>query len=115
MGKHLAQTTYHQKANTDTTAAVIYKLNQEAWELRRIPEEWQSGYIVKLSKRGNVAECTNLRGIQLLALFSKIYTRLTLNKIKNIIDSRLRDELGGFGPGGSCTEQITTLQHLTVP
>ena len=70
------------KANPDTTASAIYRLIHEAWELRRIPKEWHNGYNVKLPKKGDFADCTNWRGIQLLSLFSKVYTRLILERIQ---------------------------------
>jgi hypothetical protein len=55
------------------------------------------GYIVKLPKKGNLSNCQNWKGIQLLSLPSKVLTRIILERIKHAEDECQRDEQAGFG------------------
>ena len=100
------------KADAVTTADILIDLFQEAWETENIPKEWRKGYIVKVPKKGDLSHCKNWRGIQLLSLPSKIYTRIILERIKKAVDTKLRNEQAGFRPGRSCVDQIATLRII---
>jgi len=71
-------------------------LLQHIWEGERIPDEWRSGIIVKLSKKGDLSACNNWRGIQLLSLPLKSLSRILLERLKTSVDKQLRDEQAGF-------------------
>ena len=66
------------KADAAVTADILLDLFQEAWDKEEVPQEWRQGYIIKLPKKGDLGECKNWRGIQLLSLPSKIFTRIIL-------------------------------------
>jgi hypothetical protein len=100
------------KADPGTTADILVSLLQEAWEREQVPEEWRMGYIVKLPKKGDLSDCQNWRGIQLLSLPSKVFTRIILERIKTAVDAKLRDEQAGFRAGRSCADQIATLRII---
>ena len=42
----------------------------------------------------------------------KVLCTILLVRLRNSIDSRLREEQAGFRPGRSCTEQIFTLRNV---
>ena len=100
------------KADSRTTADVMQKLLQDIWEKEEIPEEWKTWIIIKLPKKGDLGDCNNWRGIQLLSLPSKILARILLERLKTGIDSTLRDEQAGFRPNRSCTDQIAALRII---
>ena len=60
---------------------------------------------MKIPKKGDTTECTNWRGITLLSVVSKVFTRINLTRIQQAVDRRLRREQAGFCKGRSCTEQ----------
>ena len=47
------------KAGIDTTVDVLHQLLSLIWEEERIPEDWCKGLIVKLPKKGDLANCGN--------------------------------------------------------
>ena len=100
------------KANANATADILIELLQEAWDKEDIPNDWRTGYIIKLPKKGNLSECQNWRGIQLLSVPSKIYARVILERIKSATEGILREEQAGFRSGRSCTDQIASLRII---
>ncbi|XP_076441072.1 uncharacterized protein LOC143280323 [Babylonia areolata] len=66
-------------------------------------------YIVKLPKKGDLSDCQNWRGIQLLSIPSKIFTRVILERIRTAVSTTLRKEKAGFRARRSCTDQIANL------
>ena len=100
------------KADAVVTADILLDLFQEAWDKKEVPQEWRKGYIIKLPKKGDLSECKNWRGIQLLSLPSKIFTRIILERIRAAVDEKLRDEQAGYRAGRSCVDQIATLRII---
>lgn len=100
------------RADAGTTAEVMLDLLQHIWNTEEVPSDWRNGHIVKLPKKGDLSECKNWRGIQLLSLPSKILARLILERIKKAVDEQLREEQAGFRAGRSCTDQIATLRII---
>ena len=99
-------------ADAGVTADILLDLFQEAWDTEEVPQEWRKGYIIKLPKKGDLSECKNWRGIQLLSLPSKIFTRIILERIRAAVYEKLRDEQAGFRAGRSCADQIATLRII---
>ena len=82
------------------------------WNSENIPNQWQKGLIVKIPKKGDLGTCDNWRGITLLSIPSKIFTKILLNRIENEIDKKLREEQAGFRRNGGCIDQIFTLRNI---
>ena len=59
-----------------------------------------------------MSQCSNYRGISLLSVPGKIFNRVILNRLKNAVDPRLRDNQAGFRRNRSCTDQIATLRII---
>ncbi len=57
-------------------------------------------------------DCNNWRGITLLSVPGKIFTKILMNRIKDEIDQKLRKEQAGFRAGRSCTDQIFILRNI---
>ena len=100
------------KADAAVTADILLDLFQEAWAKEEVPQEWRKGYIIKLPKKGDLSECKNWRGIQLLPLPSRIFTRIILERFRAAVDERLRDEQARFRAGRSRVDQIATLRII---
>src|SRR6218665_2845393 len=90
----------------------LTKLCNKAWRLGRVPKEWRNGIIIPLPKKGDIRECSNWRGITLLSTPGKIMATVILNRMRDAIDEKLRQEQAGFRPGRSCCEQIFTLRQI---
>jgi hypothetical protein len=96
--------------NIDASTEILHRLLTKGWEKGEIPEDWREGHLVKLPKKGDLYQCSNYRGIMLLSVPVKVLSRIILERIKKIVDNKLRDEQVGFRQNRSCTDQIATLR-----
>jgi hypothetical protein len=71
------------------------------------------GLTVKLPKRGNLQICDNWRGITLLSVPSKVFTKILLKRIDEKIDEKLREEQAGFMKGRGCIDQIFAIRNIS--
>ena len=90
----------------------LHRLINSVWNREEIPLDWKKGLLVKLPKNGNLSNCDKWRGIMLLSIPSKVLTRIILDRMKDAIDQRLRDEQAGFRKDRSCNDQIATLRII---
>lgn len=91
---------------------MLYSLFGRIWEEEKTPTEWAEGHIVKLPKKGDLRKCNNYRGITLLSVPSKVFNRVILNRLQEIVDKKLRDQQAGFMKDRSCTDHIATLRII---
>ena len=68
--------------------------------------------MVKLPKKRDLCLCKNWRGIMLLTVTRKVLCKIILEKMKDALDSRLRDEQAGFRKERSCCDQIATMRII---
>ena len=74
--------------------------------------EWRDGIIVKLPKKGDLGDWNKWKGITLLSSVRKLFCTIFLKRMKNEIESVLREEQVGFRPGRSCCDQIFVLRSI---
>ena len=75
---------------------MLHPLFKEIWQAKHVPDEWKEGYLIKLPKKGDLSNCSNYRGITLLSVPGKVFSRIILNRIKDAVDPLLRDQQAGF-------------------
>lgn len=100
------------KADVAKIAKVFCHLFTKIWNREEIPTDWQKGIIIKLSKKGNLEECDNWRGITSLSVPGKVLCRIIINRIRDAIDIILRKEQAGFRRGRGCINQIFILRNI---
>ena len=83
------------KANMTTSVDILHTLFTKIWK-EDIPGDWKRGILIKLPKKGDLGNCNNYRGITLLSIPGKVFNRIILNKLKDIVDPKLRDNQAGF-------------------
>ncbi|GFS07022.1 reverse transcriptase SR3-left [Elysia marginata] len=87
----------------------------ENMEYEVFPQEWKEGHIVRLTRKGNLQECENYRGITLLSVPGKVFNRVILERLKVALYDyyeKLREEQAGFRKGKLCTDQIHVVIHV---
>ena len=99
------------KAEDTVTPQLLCQILQKIWDSEEAPSEWKTGTIVKLPKKGDLGNCNNWRGITLLSLTSKIFSRI-LQRISTAVDGILRQEQAGFGKGKSCIDHNFVLRQI---
>ena len=97
------------KNGGDCLIRQLTRLLNECWKQQAVPDEWRKGIIVKLLKKGDLSNCNNWRGVTVLSVLGKVLSIALLNRLKDTVDLKLREEQAGFRRGRSCSEQIFTL------
>ncbi len=100
------------KCDKDTSCKMLQDIINKVWNSETLPVEWKKGVIVKLPKKGDLASCGNWRGITLLSIPGKILSRILLERMKDSLDKKLREEQAGFRKNRSCTDHIFTLRTI---
>ncbi|KAK4471060.1 hypothetical protein MN116_000571 [Schistosoma mekongi] len=100
------------KSDIDLTAKIFHVLFKKIWEEEQVPADWKEGCLIKIPKKGDLSKCDNYRGITLLSIPGKIFNRVLLNRMKDSVETQLRDQQAGFRKDRSCTDQIATLRII---
>ena len=100
------------KADLPTTVDILHDLFIKVWNNEEFPADWREGHLVKLPKKGDLSNCSNYRGITLLSIPGKVFNRVLLERIKEVTDSKLRENQAGFRKHRSCTDQIASLRLI---
>lgn len=66
------------------------------WSQKQTPQEWKVAAVVPIFKKGDRTISNNYRGISLLNSGYKVYSKITNNRLKNIVHSVLCEEQNGF-------------------
>ena len=79
-----------------------------AWDKECVPNFWREGLIVSLFKKGDRQDPGNYRGITLLNVVGKLYSRVINNRLLKHLESNhlLHEGQGGFRLGRSCIDNI---------
>jgi len=77
-----------------------------------VPLEWKEGHIVKIPKEGKLDLCKNYREISLLITAGKVLNGIILERLKEGLDSKLREEQASFRQHRSYSDQIITLRII---
>ena len=100
------------KADEQETHSILCQIFQRIWDEEDTPDDWKTGTIIKLPKKGDLGNCNNWRGITLLSITCKIFSRIILKRISAATDTILRQEQAGFRRGKSCIDHIFTLRQI---
>ena len=83
------------------------------WINNTLPNDWRHGIILPFWKgKGDQLVCKNHRGITLLSIPGKLFTRILLSRALPAIRSRRRPQQAGFMPNRSTTDQISALRLM---
>jgi len=61
-------------------------------EVGEVPVEWQTGVVVPIFKKGDWRVCSNYRGITLLSLPRKVYSRVLERRLRPIVEPQLQED-----------------------
>jgi len=54
------------KGGGNIAAKTLTTICNTVWKCEEVPEDWKSGIVLPLPKKGDMTQCTNWRGISLL-------------------------------------------------
>ena len=64
------------------------------------------------AKKGNLRDCSSYRGIMLLSTPGKVLNTVLLERMKEVVDPKLREQQAGFRWNRSCADQIASLRII---
>ena len=102
------------KYGGDALHSRLHKMISAMWEAKRIPQQWKDARIISVyKKKGDRAICGNSRGISLLSVAGKVFTKILLCRLnKFIVDSVCPETQCGFRKGRSTVDMIFTARQL---
>jgi len=95
-----------------STIKWLHRVIQAVWKEEKVPDDWTKAVIIRIHKKGDKKVCNNSRGISLLSVPSKVFTRVILNRISNTVNALLRENQCGFRKARGCADQIFLLRQI---
>jgi hypothetical protein len=86
----------------ETAVTIIHSLFNKIWEKEEVPAQWKEGLAIKLPKKGDLRNWSNYRCIMHLSVPGKVINTVLLDRMKEAVDPKLRDQKVGFRMNRSC-------------
>ena len=90
----------------------IYKLTLKIWRQEEIPEDWETGVIMPVHKKGDKTFCENYRGITMLPVCYKVLTILIKEKLEPYIERKTSESQSGFRKGRATSDHLFTIRQI---
>ncbi|CAF3044667.1 unnamed protein product [Rotaria sp. Silwood2] len=89
----------------------LHEIFVDIWQNEEIVDDCILAILIRLFKnQDDKKQCDNYRGISLLVVASKLFTRVILNRIQKLIDKQLLEQEAGFRSNRSTIDQIFILK-----
>jgi Reverse transcriptase (RNA-dependent DNA polymerase) len=90
----------------------LHELIVRHWSEEKLSDEWKTGVICPIFKKGCKLECANYRGISLLPTAYKIFSLILAERLKPLMEGFLHPYQAGFRKGMSTTDQIFCIRQI---
>jgi hypothetical protein len=90
----------------------VYRILVAVWESETMPEEWKTGLLIPLLKKGDPTQCSNYRGIMLLNTTYKILTSIIRKRLTEYTETKLGEYQNGFRKGKSTIDAIHVISQI---
>lgn len=102
------------KNGTQMLITYIHTLFNKIFEIGYFPEIWVEGHIIPIYKKGDKTEVSNYRGITLLSVVGKLFTRILNNRLNKWAEeySIYVEAQAGFRKSMGTTDNIFILNNL---
>ena len=102
------------KASIDITGPYLRHLYNNILASGKFPKQWCKAVLVPIHKKGSMSDPNNYRGIALLSVLGKVFTKVINKRLVNWAESAnlQKEEQAGFRKGYSTVDNMFTLQSL---
>ena len=76
------------------------------------PEEWLRSFTCPIHKKGSLEDLNNYRAVTLMCAATKLYNRTLLERLRSVLDDRLRPNQNGFRQGRGTVGHIFALRRV---
>jgi hypothetical protein len=83
------------QAEDELLCSKIHELINSIWNTEKLPDQWKESIIVPIHK-GDKTDCSNYRGISLLATSYKILSNILLSRLSPYLDEIIGNHQCGF-------------------
>ena len=90
----------------------LLELFNKIIDKNQMPQEWETGMVINIHKKGTKSKCENCRGITLLPTAYKLFAHIIKNTLNEHLEDKMVEEQCGFRKGCSCTDAIFTVQQI---
>ena len=66
------------------------------WREQHVPAEWRDALLVPVPKKKDLSLCDNWRGISLLDVVDKLFTRVINDRLQLMVEEVVSDSQCGF-------------------
>ncbi|VDP60656.1 unnamed protein product [Schistosoma curassoni] len=85
------------KSDLKATESLLHVLFRKILKEEKVPPTaWEEGYLIKITKRGDLSKYENFRGITLPSVPGEVFNRVLLNWMRDSVDAQLRDQQAGI-------------------
>lgn len=98
----------------DTLVNTLLPLFNKNVELGYFPDEWSTGFVIPLHKKGSTNDVNNYRGIMLLSTLGKLFTRMLNNRLTEWAEQYqvYIEAQSGFRSGMSTVDNVLILHGI---
>jgi hypothetical protein len=95
---------------------VLETIFNKVFEEEKIPEDWKIGMIFPIFKGGDPQDPSDYRGITLLSIVGKLFSRVINARLSKAMEKekRIAEEQGGFRVGKSTQDQLFILNNVVA-
>lgn len=108
----------HDNITTDMIKALPDKAIEELVEIMNeimqdvAPEDWTTGIITPIYKKGDSKKCQNYRGITLTSTVAKVYARILEKRLRVTLEPTLEETQFGFRPNRGVNDAIFIMRQI---
>ena len=92
------------------TFTLLRDIILDFWENELPPEQWETGLLQILPKKGDLSKPTNYRGIMLLEAVYKVAAKIVHSRLQPIVESLDHEAQCGFRPGRGCCDAVFSVK-----
>ena len=90
----------------------IMDMFHTVWMEQTVPQEWRDALLVPLPKKGDLTQCDNWRGVSLLNVVAKVFSKVIQVRLQRVAEEMLPDSQCGFRAGRGCADMIFCARQL---
>ena len=74
----------------------ILELFNKIIDKNQMPQEWETGMVINIHKKGTKSKCENYRGITLLPTAYKLFANIIINRLNEHMEDEMVEEQCGL-------------------